>query len=189
MTPITMTEIPQDSALRGGLDRADFWDAYEAPLRDPSLTPAEIALKSFGATPGWVSALMALRNGMVRLVGLKPVGAIRVANGKPATAYRVGDRLGIFTIRAMGEREILMGIDDRHLDVQVSIVKPAAIQSEGTRSEGKQSEEGQSAGAGAPRYVVSTMVHIHNALGRLYMLPVGHIHPLVVRAIMRRAAV
>lgn len=172
MTPtITVTDIPAGSALRAGLERADFWDAYEAPLRDPALTPLEIALKSFGTTPGWVSALMALRNGLVRLVGLKSVGAIRVAGGKPAAAYRVGDRLGIFTIRAMDDHEILMGIDDRHLNVQVSIVKPM-VQS----------------GEGAPRYVVSTMVHIHNALGRLYMLPVGRIHPLVVRAVMRRAA-
>lgn len=180
MTPtITVTDIPAGSALRAGLERADFWDAYEAPLRDPALTPLEIALKSFGTTPGWVSALMALRNGLVRLVGLKSVGAIRVSGGKPAAAYRVGDRLGIFTIRAMDEREILMGIDDRHLNVQVSIVKPIINPIIKTMAQ---------SGQDAPRYVVSTMVHIHNALGRLYMLPVGRIHPLVVRAVMRRAA-
>jgi hypothetical protein len=170
MIPITVTEIPSISALRGSLARASFWDAYEAPLRNGGLSPTEIALKSFGATPLWVSWLMALRNGLVRLVGLKSVGALAVGSDKPASAYRVGDRLGIFTIQAMSDAEILMGIDDRHLDVRVSIVKPEA-------------------GEAPPRYVVSTVVHVHNGLGRLYMLPVGRIHPLVVRAMMRRAVV
>lgn len=169
MIPITVTEIPTTSALRGSLARASFWDAYEAPLRNGALSPTEIALKSFGATPLWVSWLMALRNGLVRLVGLKSVGALAVGSDKPASAYRVGDRLGIFTIQAISDAEILMGIDDRHLDVRVSIVKPEA--------------------GAEPRYVVSTVVRVHNALGRLYMLPVGRIHPLVVRAMMRRAVV
>lgn len=169
MIPITVTEIPTTSALRGSLARASFWDAYEAPLRNGALSPTEIALKSFGATPLWVSWLMALRNGLVRLVGLKSVGALAVGSDKPASAYRVGDRLGIFTIQAMSDAEILMGIDDRHLDVRVSIVKPEAGET--------------------PRYVVSTVVRVHNALGRLYMLPVGRIHPLIVRAMMRRAVV
>jgi hypothetical protein len=37
--------------------------------------------------------------------------------------------------------------------------------------------------------VVSTVVKVHNWLGRLYMAPVGQIHPLVVKALMRRADV
>jgi hypothetical protein len=37
--------------------------------------------------------------------------------------------------------------------------------------------------------VVSTVVHVHNWLGRIYMVPVGRIHPFVVRAMMRRTAV
>ncbi|PWB79508.1 MAG: hypothetical protein C3F11_20610 [Methylocystaceae bacterium] len=41
----------------------------------------------------------------------------------------------------------------------------------------------------ATQYTVSTVVHIKNHFGRFYMLPVGRIHPLVVRAMMRRAAV
>jgi hypothetical protein len=38
---------------------------------------------------------------------------------------------------------------------------------------------------GAPqRLTVSTLVFYHNAVGRLYMLPVGPMHRLVVRSIL-----
>jgi hypothetical protein len=40
-----------------------------------------------------------------------------------------------------------------------------------------------------PHYVVSTVVHVHNLLGRVYMAPVGRIHPFVVRSMMGRAEV
>ena len=37
--------------------------------------------------------------------------------------------------------------------------------------------------------VVSTAVKVHNLLGRLYMLPVGRIHPWVVKAMLRHAPI
>jgi hypothetical protein len=42
---------------------------------------------------------------------------------------------------------------------------------------------------GVPYYVLSTVVKVHNLLGRLYMAPVGRIHPFVVRSMMARAEV
>ena len=92
-----------------------------------------------------------------------------VLTGKPAGDYRTGDRLGIFSIFSTAPDELVLGIDDRHLDVRVSVLKQG--------------------GGGRPSYVISTVVKVHNWLGRAYMLPVGRIHPLVVKAMMRRAAV
>ncbi len=139
MSLVTETTVPDQSALQPSLSSADFYDAYEAPLRNGTLTPTEIFLVTSRATPRWVAA------------------------------YRVGDRLGIFSIFAKTEKELLLGIDDRHLDVRVSVLK---------------SERN-----GLPNYVVSTVVHVHNWLGHAYMAPVGRIHPLVVKAMMRRAVV
>ena len=107
---------------------------------------------------------MALRNRLVGLVGLKNVGAMERNNERPAEAYRAGDRLGIFTVLETDETELLMGIDDRHLDVRVAVVKPLD----------------------AGRFIIATAVRIYNRLGRMYMAPVGRIHPLVVKAMMRR---
>jgi Protein of unknown function (DUF2867) len=168
MAIVTATEVPEESALRGMLAEADFFDAYRSPLSDPALTPVEIFIRSAKTGPAWAERLMSLRNFIVRQLGLKDVGAMTIADGKPASSYRVGDRLGIFSIFASTENELLLGIDDKHLDVRVSVLKRLA---------------------GRQDYVVSSAVKVHNWLGHLYMMPVGRIHPLVVKALMRRAEV
>jgi hypothetical protein len=168
VTKVTATTVPDQSALQATLANADFYDAYEAPLSSAMLSPTEIFLRASRSTPQWVDDLMAIRNRIVRLFGLKDVGAMKVAARAP-DAYQVGDRLGIFSIFAKTEDELLLGIDDRHLDVRVSVLK---------------SERN-----GLPNYVVSTVVHVHNLLGRVYMAPVGRIHPFVVRSMMGRAEV
>ncbi len=169
MTRIIEATIPADSALSRTLADADFHDAYEAPLVDPALSPTEIFLIASRATPGWVDFAMSLRNRIVQLVGLKDVGSMRNANNRSAADYRVGDALGIFNVLGKSENELLLGIDDRHLDVRVSVMKAQRD--------------------GLPRYVVSTVVHAHNWLGHFYMAPVGRIHPIVVKAMMRRTRV
>lgn len=168
VTKVTATTVPDESVLQPTLANADFYDAYEAPLIAAMLSPTEIFLRASRSTPRWVDDLMVIRNRIVRLFGLKDVGAMKVVARAP-DAYRVGDRLGIFSIFGKTEKELLLGIDDRHLDVRVSVLK--------------------SQRNGSPHYVVSTVVHVHNLLGRVYMAPVGRIHPFVVRSMMGRAEV
>jgi hypothetical protein len=163
MHAVTATEVPKASALRGWLAETDFSDAYRSALDNRALTPLEIFIRNARAAPAWVDRLMHLRNFLVRQIGLKDVGPMAVAPDKPASSYRPGDRLGIFTILANTDAELLLGIDDSHLDVRVSVLK----EEQGT-------------------YTVSTGVKIHNWLGRLYMVPVGRVHPLVVKSLMRR---
>jgi hypothetical protein len=169
MRRVTRVDFPGESGLGEFRQGADFWDSWSAPLVDASLSPTEIFLRASRATPRWVSRAMAARNALARRLGLKDVGAMDAARGKPAAAYRRGDRLGIFTVFDVDASELRLGIDDRHLDVRVSVLKVS--------------------GERAARYVVSTVVRVHNRLGRLYMLPVGRVHPFVVRAMMRGAEV
>jgi hypothetical protein len=154
MRTVTRVEFPTASGLGGFHDGADFWDSYAAPLTELALSPTEIFLRALRATPRWVGRAMSIRNRIVRRLGLKDVGSMSASDDKPAAAYRTGDRFGIFTVLGVSETELLLGIDDSHLDVRVS-----------------------------------TVVRVHNALGRLYMVPVGRIHPFVVKAMMRRAEV
>ena len=167
MNKVTATSVPDDSVLQSWLAKADFYDAYEAPLTANGLSPTEVFLRASRATPKWVDDLMAIRNRIVRLFGLKDVGEMRLT--REPDSYQVGDRLSIFSIFAKTEKELLLGIDDHHLDVRVSVLK---------------SERN-----GLPHYVVSTVVKVHNLLGRIYMMPVSRIHPFVVRAMMARAEV
>lgn len=169
MQLVTKRRIPAASLLHAVGANAYFADSFASALHDRSLTPAEISLRVSRATPAWAEALMSLRNRVVRLFGLKAVGGLSNVGSKPAAEYAIGDRMGIFSIYAQTPDELVMGIDDRHLDVRVSILK------------GPDNDPS--------KYVVSTVVVVHNLLGRIYMLPVGRIHPLIVRALMRRAVV
>jgi len=169
MPAIIAGDFPVRSLLTPWLQTATFHDTFEAELSEPGLSPIEIFQRASHATPLWAARLMAIRNRAVRLVGLKDVGALAERFDRPAATYQIGDRLGIFTLMARTDDEIVLGIDDRHLDVRVSVLKFAH--------------------GGAARYAMSTAVKTHNLLGRLYMIPVGRIHPIIVRALMRDARV
>mgnify|MGYP002139184355 CR=1 FL=1 len=81
----------------------------------------------------------------------------------------MGDRVGIFRIRHLSDTEVVMGQDDKHLDVQVSICKRG--------------------GSGAqPTVVLSTVVHIHNTLGHAYMTVITPIHRVIARDTAQRLA-
>lgn len=168
MNEVSATTVPPESVLQSWLPEADFYDAWTAPLRDSALTPTEIFLRASRTAPAWIGRAMALRNWIVRQIGLKDVGAMSDWTGKAPASYRVGDKLGIFTIMGSAENELLLGIDDSHLDVRVSVFK---------------------LGQSGARCVISTVVRVHNWIGRVYMVPVGRIHPLVVRAMMRWAEI
>ncbi len=120
------------------------------------------------ATPDWVEALLAIRNRTVAPLGIRDGGQLGDLDERPASAYAIGDRFGVFRILSIGEDELVVGADDSHLDVRISFLKRVR----GDRS----------------TYVLASWVRTHNALGRLYMIPVGRIHPLVVKAGMRALA-
>ena len=79
-------------------------------------------------------------------------------------------RIGIFKIYRVTDREIVLGEDDSHLDFQLSaFCEP-------------------SSSAGEHRLVLSTVVHCHNRMGRIYIFIIEPFHKLVVRASLKRAA-
>lgn len=171
-TPRTVhaCDLPEGSTLRAVLPGAHYADAYQT--NDPA--PASSALQAWldvtARTPRWTQGLMALRNRLVRLVGLKDLGQLGDLDNRPhphdAANYRVGDRVGIFEIRHLGEREVVMGQNDKHLNVQVSLSKQEC--------------------AGRPVLTLSTVVHIHNTLGHAYMAVVTPFHRAIVPAMLRR---
>ena len=160
--------VPPDAEIHRHLPGAYFFDAYRADIEPGPRGAFEIYLETVAATPAWVDGLMALRNRVVRLFGLKDLGAMGPPDrSRPAQSYALGERVGIFTLLSVTERELILGDADRHLDVRVSVCK---------RTEG-----------GRPSVVVTTVVHVHNLLGRVYMLFVAPVHKhIVVPAMMRR---
>lgn len=167
------TAVPESSAIHATLASAQYADAYQTPDPHPGTSALQAWLDVVGRTPHWTRALMAVRNKLVRLVGLKDLGQLHDVHGtrpdpRNAASYRQGDRVGIFIIRHLDEREVVMGQDDKHLDVQVSLCKRLVD--------------------GQPMLAISTVVHIHNALGHAYMAVVTPFHRVIVQSMMRRVA-
>lgn len=165
--PIRATPLPAGSVIEARLPGAQFADCYETADTAPGHSALQSWLDVVARTPGWTRTLMALRNRLVRLVGLKGLGQLNDGTRRDASGYRVGDRVGIFEIRHLSDREVVMGQDDKHLDVQVSLHK---------RMQGGQAV-----------LALGTVVHIHNPLGHAYMAVVAPFHRRIVRAMLARA--
>ena len=158
--------IPGESLIADVFSHADYADAYRVQL--PAGAPRDIdalTYSALGAAPRWIHALMALRDRIVRVVGLKttPPNQGNLAR----TPLQPGAALGIFRVIARSADEILLGENDRHLDFRVSVLR-------------------QSDGA-ADWVIVSTVVRFNNWLGRAYFLPVRPLHRLIVPAMLRSA--
>src|SRR5512137_521608 len=85
---------------------------------------------------------------------------------KAASDYRIGDRIGIFTLLSNTDDEVIMGDSDKRPDVKLSICKLAQ--------------------GGKESVATTTVVHIHNLPGRVYMLFVVPFHKLIVPAVLAR---
>ena len=160
---------PDSSVISPTLANANFADCYETPDPQPQTSALQTWLDLVRQTPRWINHLMALRNRIVLLAGLK-VGHLGDLAHCDASRYRCGDRVGIFELRHDSEREVVLGQDDRHLNVQLSLLKH------------------QRDGDGRAVLCLSTVVHVHNAMGHAYMAVVTPFHRRIARAMLARAA-
>lgn len=83
------------------------------------------------------------------------------------TGYLPGDRVGIFTLIANTADEVLLGDKDKHLDVVLSVHKATEVNS------------------GQVLVAVTTVVHVHNWFGALYMFPVTPMHRIISKTMLK----
>lgn len=167
-SPITPLDFPPSSRISRELNGADFFDSYEISLPHADRSALDIYLKVISRTPTWVNFLMGMRNRIVSLFGLKNLGHLaNLDQAKESAIYRVGDRVGIFSLLSVSDDEIILGDSDKHLDVKLAVCKLV--------QDGRES------------VVVTTVVHIHNLLGRVYMMFVAPVHRFVVPSVLSRA--
>lgn len=166
---VQRSDLPSASHIASTVPGADFADCYQFADPDPQASALETYLTLVARTPGWMNALMALRNRVVAWAGLKHLGSMAASDvAKPARAYRLGDRVGIFGLQYADPQEVILVDDDKHLRVQVSLCKHVV--------------------SGQAVVSVSTVVHIHNRLGRVYMSVVGPVHSLIVPRMLAQVA-
>lgn len=157
MTRPAPRPFPRPADLLPG---ADFGDRFALTVDGQNLDAAEGARRVFGHAPLWITGLLGLRNLLTRPFGLKP-GRDRTAS---ATA-----QIGIFPVIRQSPGEVVMGLNDRHLDFRVSL-------------------EIRNLDAGRQDISVSTAVRTHNLLGRGYMAIVKPFHRVIVPAMLKQAA-
>lgn len=169
LSPVRPCAVPADSALARLLPGAHFHDAYEVAVAHPERSALQHLQAALAATPAWVDGAMWLRNRVVACFGLKNLGGLGQARrAEQPPPRQPGDRVGIFTLRSLSDDEVLVEDDDRHLRVVLSVRRLPAH------------------GEQPARIVLGTVVHLHNLLGRLYMLPVTPMHKLIAPAVLAR---
>jgi hypothetical protein len=132
------------------------------------MTALELYLSDVARTPKWINFLMTVRNRVVAFFGLKNIGHLsNIDLGKKSRSYKAGDRVGIFSILSVTDQELILGDSDKHLRAQVSVYKYF----------------------GEPQKIaVTTVVHVNNLLGRVYLFFVVPVHKIIVPSMLRSIA-
>jgi len=139
------------------LTRIDYEDTFSTAC--PAGTSAtDVLMGFFSSEPRIVRVLMALRNGLVSIVGLKTVRPPRLLH---AAMLQAGNRAGIFEIASITPHSAVIGADDAHLNFRVLL----NIQNE----------------------VLSchTQVQFNNTLGRVYFFFVRPFHRRIVPMMLK----
>ncbi|MEO8807103.1 MAG: DUF2867 domain-containing protein [Burkholderiaceae bacterium] len=162
--------VPPASRVAHFYASTDLADAFAIRLPPGASTdPETLARFMFAQQPRWVRGLMGVRDLLVAGFGLKTAAQLQ----DPAATGR-HPRVGIFRIYETRPHEIVLGEDDKHLDFRLSVLTELLPVVHGPESAGQ--------------VVLSTVVHCHNRLGRLYILLIAPFHRAVVQATLRRAA-
>jgi len=155
---VLLIPTPAAAIRASGLKHIDFADAYSGQA-DRTYVDAEQAARAvFADPPHMVSCLMALRNGIVAPFGLKASIDFR---------DRGLGKIDVFPIISSTATEVVVGGDDKHLDVRIWIsIQPGPKGSEVT---------------------ISTLVKINNLLGRTYLFIIMPFHKLLARSLLQLA--
>jgi hypothetical protein len=163
---VSTVAIPNESHVFRMYEKPDLADAYAIRLPKNAITnPEVIARFLFSHQAPWVVLLMQLRDALVGRFGIKTSEQL----------HGSGDNcVGIFKIYDTGIHEIVMGANDIHLDFRLSVLLHTKMIS-----------------ADSEPYsilILSTVVHCHNLLGRVYIKLITPFHRMVVRSALSRAA-
>jgi hypothetical protein len=163
----TPVALPAQSSITDLYQAVNLADAFAIRLPSgASCDPDLLARFIFAHQPSWIGKLTTLRDVIVAGFGLKTARHLAtLAHDAKA------ERLGIFKVYRTSETEIVMGEDDMHLDFRVSVLCSGRPEADGGRE-----------------LTVSTVVHCHNLLGRVYLFCIAPMHRMVVKASLRRAA-
>jgi Protein of unknown function (DUF2867) len=139
------------------LRRIDYEDTFFVNC-PAGISSTDVLLGFFNFTPKIVTILMALRNGIVSLLGLKTG---RRDSQLDASKIRTGCRVGVFEMGSITPQSAVVGADDSHLDFRVFLDIDKRTLS------------------------CKTQVKFNNSLGRVYFFFVKPFHRWIVPLMLK----
>jgi hypothetical protein len=164
---VTPVPLPLESRVSTMYTAMNLADAYSIELPgEASKNPEVLARFIFSQLPIWMIGLMKVRDALVAGFGLKTAKHLRSIDTEKGE-----NRVGLFKIYSRRQAEIILGEDDKHLDFRLSVLYSDTPSPLGKR-----------------RLILSTVVHCHNRLGRMYIFLIAPFHRLVVKSSLSHAA-
>ena len=157
-------DLPRESALLPWYEGAHLADAFAIPLPSEATHHIErLAQAVLGRPSRTFLSLLALRDLLVAPLGLRTSRRAR----REGDAH--GPRIFIFKVLETYPRELIVGRDEEHLAFRMSVLTKGLPD-------------------GRREFVLTSVVHCHNVLGRLYLAVIHPFHIFIVRSFLRRAA-
>ncbi len=156
---MALENIPIKSLINTTSKKIDYSDTYATTNHSDNLE--KITNKVFVNFPNWITTLMNLRNTIVKKIGLK--------TQRPSdysTEFKIGGYIGFFKIYDIMRNEIILGVDDKHLDFRISVFN---------------SKES------IYNIKITTIVQYNKRFGKAYMAIVKPFHKLIMKQIVQRA--
>lgn len=151
--------VEPDAMAGAALPAVSFADAYRVVTSASAFNARHAARAMFTSPPAWANALIAVRNGVMGLFGVK--------NGPKHFAPAAVARIGMLPVVSETAEAILLGFDDRHLDFRIAVTVRALAD-------------------GGTAVTVTTAVLTHNLLGRMYLAVILPFHRLLARTMLGR---
>ena len=161
---VEKVDVPHEALANYDFEPLDYIDAFRVRLsEDLPLTMTELAQHVFGdveSYPAYVRFLLRLRDLLV-----KPFGLYTATDMEDITDR--SDWIGLFRIYQVAENEIIIGVDDKHLDVRCSFLR--LIHDD------------------KPFLTISTFVRLNNFLGKTYFPIIKPFHKVIVPDTIKKA--
>jgi hypothetical protein len=159
---MAVCDVPMDDIdstyLLGPPDRLAYFDSQSVDL--PRAMSPLAAWNLIMARPQPVLKwAFWLRDAISARFGVKKIGGF---TGRRRDSVQVGDHLDFFLVEGASPDALILTERDRHLDVMTCVSVKGA------------------------RLTITSSVIVHNWFGRIYMLPVGPAHKLIVRGMLKR---
>ncbi|HEX2585104.1 MAG TPA: DUF2867 domain-containing protein [Steroidobacteraceae bacterium] len=164
-TSVKPVALPAQSGIAKVYKSVNLADAFAVQLPagtsgDPDVLWRFVMMHQ----PSWIGWLTNIRDAIVACFGLK--------TAKQLSGEASSERIAFFKVYSKSDTEVIVGEDDKHLDFRLSVLRTS----------------GSSATLG-DQLTVTTVVHCHNLLGRIYLFVIRPFHRQVIKASLRRAAV